>query len=52
MYIAIWILGISPIPNGDLNARVGTEHLVWRKVIGQHGMGMKLNHNGLRLLSL
>ncbi|KAK0133469.1 Craniofacial development protein 2 [Merluccius polli] len=36
---------------GDLNARVGTEHLVWPKVIGQHGVG-KMNHNGLRLLSL
>ncbi len=36
---------------GDFNARVGTEHLVWCKVIGQHGVG-KMNHNGLRLLSL
>ena len=36
---------------GDFNARVGTEHLVWSKVIGQHGVG-KMNHNGLRLLSL
>ena len=35
---------------GDFNARVGTEHLVWSKVIGQHGVG-KMNHNGLRLLS-
>ncbi len=35
----------------DFNARVGTEHLVWSKVIGQHGVG-KINHNGLRLLSL
>ena len=36
---------------GDFNARVGTEHLEWSKVIGQHGVG-KMNHNGLRLLSL
>ncbi len=36
---------------GDFNARVGTEHLVWSKVIGQHGVG-KINHNGVRLLSL
>ncbi len=36
---------------GDFNARVGTEHLVWSKVIGQHGVG-KMNHNGVRLLSL
>ncbi|KAL1255532.1 hypothetical protein QQF64_013593 [Cirrhinus molitorella] len=36
---------------GDFNARVGAEHLVWSKVIGQHGAG-KMNHNGLRLLSL
>ena len=27
------------------------KHLVWSKVIGQHGVG-KMNHNGLRLLSL
>ena len=32
-------------PMGDFNARVGTEHLVWAKVIGQHGVG-KMNHNG------
>ena len=36
---------------GDFNARVGTEHLVWNKVLGQHGVG-KMNNNGLRLLSL
>ena len=36
---------------GDFNARVGTEHLVWNKVLGQHGVG-KMNQNGLRLLSL
>ncbi len=36
---------------GDFNARVGTEHLVWSKVIGQHDVG-KINHNGLRLPSL
>ncbi len=36
---------------GNFNARVGKEHLVWSKVIGQHGVG-KMNHNGLRLLSL
>lgn len=36
---------------GDFNARVGTEHLVWGNVIGQHGVG-KMNNNGLRLLSL
>ena len=35
----------------EFNARVGTEHLVWSKVIGQHGVG-KMNHTGLRLLSL
>lgn len=36
---------------GDFNARVGTEYLVWDKVIGRHGVG-KMNDNGLRLLSL
>lgn len=36
---------------GDFNARVGSEHMVWSKVIGQHGVG-KMNRNGLRLLSL
>ncbi|XP_041934160.1 uncharacterized protein LOC121696990 [Alosa sapidissima] len=36
---------------GDFNARVGNEHLIWKKVIGQHGVG-KMNNNGHCLLSL
>ena len=35
----------------DSTASVGTEHLVWCKVIGQHGV-WKMNHNRFRLLSL
>ena len=49
---------ISKIPRGDklalmgdLNARVGNDHLTWSGVLGPHGVG-KINSNGLRLLSL
>ena len=35
---------------GDFNARVGKEHLVWKKVIGKDGTG-KANSNGEMLLT-
>nr|VZI32247.1 unnamed protein product [Spirometra erinaceieuropaei] len=34
---------------GDFNARVGTDHTVWRGVMGPHGLGGS-NDNGLLLL--
>ena len=48
-------LGRVPSPNkllflGDLNARVGIDHVAWSGVIGQHGYG-RMNDNGHRLLS-
>ncbi|KAI8487938.1 hypothetical protein Bbelb_343860 [Branchiostoma belcheri] len=36
---------------GDINARVGTRHHLWRGVLGPHGVG-NCNGNGLRLLTL
>lgn len=36
---------------GDFNARVGKNHLIWKGVIGKHGIE-KVNANGMRLLSL
>ena len=36
---------------GDFNARVGTDHISWEKVISSHGIGNE-NSNGTRLLSL
>ncbi|BHF62264.1 hypothetical protein SprV_0200524500 [Sparganum proliferum] len=34
---------------GDYNARVGTDHAVWRGVLGPHGL-YDSNHNGLLFL--
>lgn len=36
---------------GDFNARVGSDHHLWEKTLGRHGIG-SCNANGLRLLSL
>lgn len=36
---------------GDFNGRVGSDSVLWKKVIGQHGVG-KVTDNGLRHLTL
>ena len=36
---------------GDFSARVGSNHHVWKVVIGRHGLG-NANGNGFRLLNL
>jgi len=36
---------------GDFNARVGSNHHVWKEVIGRYGLG-NANSNGFRLLNL
>jgi len=36
---------------GDFNARVGTNHVAWKKVLGRYGVGNE-NSNGSRLLQL
>lgn len=30
------------LPLGDFNAKVGNNFIVWGKVIGKHGIGMKM----------
>ena len=35
----------------DFNARVGSDHRAWARVVGRHGVG-KINANGHRLLSI
>ncbi|XP_050675965.1 uncharacterized protein LOC126972906 [Leptidea sinapis] len=36
---------------GDFNARVGTEYIAWKNVLGRHGVG-KCNTSGVALLTL
>ena len=36
---------------GDFNTRVGSNHMVWEKVLGRHGLG-NMKMNGHRLLTL
>lgn len=39
------------IITGDFNARVGKSHLMWKGILGPHGVG-EMNSSGLRLLQL